>query len=618
MDELFEELGPEQLSVIDYHTSGPYSIPEAITRAGYYGVTGVPDTYFDGIDHVVGGWSGTYDAYLNIVENHLEDPSPMTIEIEGIITPTNGVMNAQLTLSENIAESGVFAYGIVYENGLSASGHTFNFLARQFLPAQELEIYQAGQSQEITFEFDLDEEADETQTGFVFFVQNQLTKEVYQSYHFVPGASEYGMVYSALETMMAKPFGEPADFISTYENTGMQEDTYIIELETDAPEEWTSFYLTNDEVYIEGDLAQVTLQAGEQMDLLLEVMPQVMAGEGYFSITITSLAEPLITRTITYKVIAGYNILLVDDGSGEYETYYQMALDANGYEYATWDVAVGGELDQSEINLFDAIIWFTGDASTDNTLSVDEQNKLMEYLDNGGRLFLTGQNIGQDIEGDTDFYSNYVCADFVIPSAPQANVLGVAGDPISEGLDLWINGGAGNQSSADAIHGIEPAIIIYDYNGFPFEAGLRVEKTTGENPYRLVYLAFGFEGISGDWERKELMYRILTWLGQETYIFDENMPNTPLFSLEQNYPNPFNPQTTIRFALPQKSQVSLNIYDITGQLIRNLISEKKEAGAYSVIWDGKDDNAKSVASGLYLYQINTEGYSKIRQCLLLK
>ncbi len=86
----------------------------------------------------------------------------------------------------------------------------------------------------------------------------------------------------------------------------------------------------------------------------------------------------------------------------------------------------------------------------------------------------------------------------------------------------------------------------------------------------------------------------------------------------QNYPNPFNPTTTIQFGLPQKSEVSLRIYDITGKLVKILVNEKKDAGYHSIIWNGMDDAGREVASGVYFYKIKSEDFKQTRKCLMLK
>ena len=88
--------------------------------------------------------------------------------------------------------------------------------------------------------------------------------------------------------------------------------------------------------------------------------------------------------------------------------------------------------------------------------------------------------------------------------------------------------------------------------------------------------------------------------------------------LNQNYPNPFNPTTTINYSLKENSKVSLDIYNIKGQKVKQLISGQLSAGQHSVVWNGKDDNGKSVSSGIYFYKMKTGNYNETRKMLLLK
>ena len=71
------------------------------------------------------------------------------------------------------------------------------------------------------------------------------------------------------------------------------------------------------------------------------------------------------------------------------------------------------------------------------------------------------------------------------------------------------------------------------------------------------------------------------------------------FQLHQNYPNPFNPTTTIRYSVESAGEVELRIYNMLGQVVRNLVKGTKLAGEYSVVWDGKDDFVRQATSGQY-------------------
>ncbi len=86
-----------------------------------------------------------------------------------------------------------------------------------------------------------------------------------------------------------------------------------------------------------------------------------------------------------------------------------------------------------------------------------------------------------------------------------------------------------------------------------------------------------------------------------------------------NYPNPFNPQTTIKFSIPEESKVKLTIYNIRGQRVKTLVNDDMEKGIHEIIWVGKNDNNKSVASGVYFYKFDVNDKMKsVKKCLMLK
>ena len=92
------------------------------------------------------------------------------------------------------------------------------------------------------------------------------------------------------------------------------------------------------------------------------------------------------------------------------------------------------------------------------------------------------------------------------------------------------------------------------------------------------------------------------------------------FALHQNFPNPFNPDTTIKYDLAESADVTLQIYNVLGQVVRTLVvSEAQNAGRYQIRWNGMDDRGVPVSSGIYFYQISADGkFSDVRKLMLLK
>jgi hypothetical protein len=113
------------------------------------------------------------------------------------------------------------------------------------------------------------------------------------------------------------------------------------------------------------------------------------------------------------------------------------------------------------------------------------------------------------------------------------------------------------------------------------------------------------------------IYFMVNTLAKESEVPEDGQEITNIIpdeiSLEQNYPNPFNPSTTINYQLPEKNHVSLNVYDILGNLVTTLVDQDMEAGYYTVNW-----NASQFASGIYIYRIVSGSYVSTKKMILMK
>lgn len=327
--------------------------------------------------------------------------------------------------------------------------------------------------------------------------------------------------------------------------------------------------------------------------------------------------------TIDIKINRAAVLLVNDDTNKAIEEYYQDALDNNRVSYYTWRINESGAPDNTTFNLFPdpkTVIWYTGNADT-AVLSDMEQQNLALLLDNGGRLYLTGQNIAETSSNGM-LLSNYFGVTFNTNITPPI-IRGIAGDPIGDGLLLSSVGGAGNQISKDAIliTGNADSVLYYGTSTPLGLAALRVEDVSAG--WKAVFSGFGLEGLNNnDGKRDELMKRILDWFGVITKIEDEPgtiaaIPET--FELRQNYPNPFNPETTIEFAVPQNAKVQIKIFNLLGQQVRELVNGNHTAGIHRVIWDGRNESGKMAPSGVYFYRMSTEtGFHAVKKLLLMK
>jgi hypothetical protein len=119
---------------------------------------------------------------------------------------------------------------------------------------------------------------------------------------------------------------------------------------------------------------------------------------------------------------------------------------------------------------------------------------------------------------------------------------------------------------------------------------------------------------------KYFMYRNVVLSDLETVGVSQNDRGAIVknYRLEQNYPNPFNPETTIKYYLPETSQVSIDVFNILGQKIANLVNAKRTAGMHSIQWNGTDDAGHFVGNGIYFYRISTPEFSMTRKMSLVK
>ena len=196
-------------------------------------------------------------------------------------------------------------------------------------------------------------------------------------------------------------------------------------------------------------------------------------------------------------------ILIVDDdGGSSYEGYFKIPLGNLKKHFQVWDVQESGSPPSDILENYEAVVWLTGDTSQDSLTSTDQAN-LATYLDGGGNMLLSGQNLGHDI-GDTPFYHDYLHAILIKDDTAISRLFGV---DILSGIEITISGidGAGNQEAPSQIGLLDSAVGVFRYDTLGPSAwgGLR-----WEGGYKVVYLAFGFEGI-GDWGAGAFRFKIL-------------------------------------------------------------------------------------------------------------
>ncbi|UCG52058.1 MAG: S8 family serine peptidase [Candidatus Latescibacterota bacterium] len=256
------------------------------------------------------------------------------------------------------------------------------------------------------------------------------------------------------------------------------------------------------------------------------------------------------TTTENVELMSAQILIVDDDGGAMYQTYYEQAVLAAGRSYLT----VTTPPVAAEMELFESVVWLTGDDYT-TTLTSSDQAELAAFLDGGGKLFISGQDIGYDIK-DSAFYTGYLRALYVQDDVKLGGVIGEGASPVGSGFAFNIKegDGANNQAYPSEVDPLAPAMTAFVYDPLVPEAaenananaqikgdvesdGISSSGTAGltvdDGTYKLVYFAFGFEAIDNATDRGNLMARILDWL--QGYPEITHTPLTDTEDTEHNY-----------------------------------------------------------------------------------
>jgi len=427
-------------------------------------------------------------------------------------------------------------------------------------------------------------------------------------------------------------------FITVLRNTGAQADSYRVIMDKDLPGIWQSIACFPWGCFF--DSADVIMAPAQLETLTVDIIPidtsDVATGVGTVTVRVRSLTDPAQAVAIPLTAITnvGVDVLVVDDdGTEDYEVYYQAALDSTDWTHGTLHNAttiIGSE----ELAPFQAVVWFTGEATP--VLTHEDREALTAYLNGGGRLFISGQNIAYALcdsaSGESDsstiiWFESIFSAAYGGEYASTLMLNGIAGNSISDGCTLNISGGAGanNQTSPDIVEPIfgqtyfaYPVFHYTDFYDWPDMGAFTV--STGM--YRVVYLAFGFEAIDNATDQALLMERIMNYFEGPTPVESRaGLVSKPEDSfLSPSYPNPFNATTSFALYVPGENPkpVSVKIYNVLGQEVRTLMAGVLRPGRHIVVWDGKDDLGRDLASGVYFCQLQVGEFSQTRKLVLAR
>lgn len=286
---------------------------------------------------------------------------------------------------------------------------------------------------------------------------------------------------------------------------------------------------------------------------------------------------------------------------------------------------------------YETVIWMLGDESTSGeTFNLFEQDSVKSYLRNGGKLFVTGAEIGWDLgragsssDSDISFYHNFLKADYISDAPNGNNSTYYSAEPVNGSLleDVPVfsfdDGTHGTfdvdwPDAIDPINGSESVLKFENVSTVDGAAGVSFEGVFpgGNKTGKLVYLTIPFETIYPQSKRIQLMSKVYDLFDAETSVAEKvEIPKS--FKLYQNYPNPFNPSTTIKYEVAEEVRVLIQVYDALGREVETLVDQVKQPGVYEAEFPGSSLNS-NLASGFYVYQIKAGEFVKSKKMMLLK
>jgi hypothetical protein len=398
-------------------------------------------------------------------------------------------------------------------------------------------------------------------------------------------------------------------------NTGTEPDTIDVYLAKDLPSGW------NADICIRGkcvpSYGNMLLGAGQTDSILVDVYLGGSPDIGLAHLTCTMRHDPSKTATETFATFCALpSIMIVDDDAGAgYESYMQTALEDAGYRARVWDADSLGRPGPVQLASYWAALWTTANGSASYLTTGDEQD-MMDYLDGGGNLLLSSMNFLSSRPGPTTFTTDYLDITSWANDTGGGTMLGISGDPISNGMTLPLAGGPFPAAEADNMTLSMPADTVFVSTAGV--SGLKIE----DSGHKVVFLSFPFEDVSvadpDPNNQATLMASIVDWFTPPVAGV-EVVPPGDMRLVTRNFPNPFGTSTTIALALPRGSEgIDIAIYDIEGRLVKRLLDGGPGLTEAQVTWDGTDASGAPVASGVYFYRVTADGASAFRKLVLAR
>ena len=325
-------------------------------------------------------------------------------------------------------------------------------------------------------------------------------------------APPYALTLSPATQTDGGKVGTSVPYKLTIENDGSNADSYTLA----ATNAWaTTFFDASCATPL---TTTPSVPSGSSLDICAKVAIPAAAANGTVNtgtVTATSVGSPSVSASATLKTIAvglSVNTLLVDndDNGPDVQSYYTTALNTAGVAFSTWDLAVDPNLPPNFAKAFKSIVWFTGNSYP--APIGPYEGTLKDFLDGGGRLLMSGQDILDQAAGTTTFVHDYLHITWdgseVQNDKETANVNGIAGSPISNGLGaIPLDHSVLGATFEDRItpNGTAQAAFTDDTGA--------TDALSFSGTYKVVFLAFPLEAYGTAAQKADLITRVFTFFG---------------------------------------------------------------------------------------------------------
>jgi len=292
------------------------------------------------------------------------------------------------------------------------------------------------------------------------------------------------------------------------------------------------------------------------------------------------------------------DVLIVNDEEHLYrsrvraEEYYIDAIENNNRTCQSYDINLLGVPDLELLRSFSAVVWFTSldDSEYHTIMSTSEQELIQDYLDVGGKLFVSSQNLSDALVG-TDFLSNYLKCEHVDGTWSGSYIVeGIENSIVGDDLVLQLSGGDGsnNQYSISTVSAINGSANEFEFISSTSSAGISFD---GE--YKLVFFPFCFSAINNQGDRDEVMHRVLDFFGLYQVL---NGYDNDILDI---YPNPTN--DLLNISLPDEV-FKFAIINAMGQIVLE--------GKETVI------DVSDIVTGVYLLRIECWNKTVLKKLII--